>query len=194
MYGGGTGSYAEQIAIKDESSINHIPNGWSFEEAAGFAATAPVSYGALITRASLKKGETVLIHSAAGGLGLMAVQIAKAAGARVIATASNSIKLAVAKSFGADEIINYTDGSEWWKKVMDLTDQQGVDVVYDPVGLVDKSLKCLKPRGRILVVGFTGTEGNLEKIAMNRVLLKQAQIIGYVSFVPSQGRLNRSWS
>ncbi|RFU23646.1 hypothetical protein B7463_g12691, partial [Scytalidium lignicola] len=178
VYGGGIGSYAEQIAIS-ESSLNHIPQGWTFEEAAGLAATAPVSYAALIIRGGLRKGETVLVHAAAGGLGLMAVQVAKAVGARVIATASSSAKLAVARRFGADECINYADGSEWWVKVMKMTGQHGVDVVYDPVGLVDKSLKCLKYKGRILVVGFAGTEGNLEKIAMNRVLLKQAQIIGY---------------
>jgi len=122
----------------------------------------------------------VLVHAAAGGLGLTAVQIAKAAGARVIATASSKEKLDVAKRFGADECVNYTN-LEWWKDVMELTNGDGVGVVYDPVGLVDKSLKCLKHKGRILIIGFAGIEGNLEKIAMNRVLLKQAQLIGYVS-------------
>lgn len=122
----------------------------------------------------------MLVHAAAGGLGLTAVQIAKAAGARVIATASSKEKLDVAERFGADECVNYTN-SEWWEDVMELTNGDGVDVVYDPVGLVDKSLKCLKHKGRILIIGFAGIEGNLEKIAMNRVLLKQAQLIGYVS-------------
>lgn len=122
----------------------------------------------------------MLVHAAAGGLGLTAVQIAKAAGARVIATASSKEKLDVAERFGADECVNYTN-SEWWEDVMELTNGDGVDVVYDPVGLVDKSLKCLKHKGRILIIGFAGIEGNLEKIAMNRVLLKQAHLIGYVS-------------
>jgi NADPH2:quinone reductase len=122
----------------------------------------------------------VLIHAAAGGLGLMAVQIAKAVGAKVIATAGSKEKLDVAKRFGADEVVNYDEG-EWWKTVLELTRGEGVDIVYDSVGLVDKSLKCLKHKGRVLVVGFAGTEGNIEKIAMNRVLLKQAQVIGYVS-------------
>ena len=122
----------------------------------------------------------MLVHAAAGGLGLTAVQIAKAAGARVIATASSKEKLDVAKRFGADECVNYTN-LEWWKDVMELTNGDGVDVVYDSVGLVDKSLKCLKHKGRILIIGFSGIEDNLEKIAMNRVLLKQAQLIGYVS-------------
>lgn len=121
-----------------------------------------------------------MVHAAAGGLGLTAVQIAKAAGARVIATASSKEKLDVAERFGADECVNYTN-SEWWNDVMELTNGDGVDVVYDPVGLVDKSLNCLKHKGRILIIGFAGIEGNLEKVAMNRVLLKQAQLIGYVS-------------
>lgn len=123
----------------------------------------------------------MLVHAAAGGLGLMAVQIARAVGARVIATASTKEKLDVARRFGADECVDYNKNKYWWKEVLELTEGQGVDVVYDPVGLVDKSLKCLKHKGRVLLVGFAGIEGNMEKIAMNRVLLKQAQLIGYVS-------------
>jgi len=109
----------------------------------------------------------------------MAVQIAKAVGARVIATASTKEKLAIARRFGADECLNYNDNPEWWKGVIAATDGQGVDVVYDPVGLVSLSLKCLKHKGRVLVIGFAGIEGNLENVAVNRILLKQAQIIGY---------------
>lgn len=112
----------------------------------------------------------------------MAVQIAKAFGARVIATASSKEKLDVARRFGADECVNYTTNGEWWKEVLSHTEDQGIDVVYDSVGLVEKSLKCLKPKGRILIVGFAGREGDLEKVAMNHVLLKQAQLIGYVSY------------
>lgn len=179
VFGGGLGSFAEQIAVQ-ESALNPIASEWTFAQAAGLGATAPVSYGALIVRCGLKRGETVLIHAAAGGLGIMAVQIAKAAGARVIATAGSEEKLEVTKRYGADVCINYNE-EEWWKRVLESTNGDGVEVVYDPVGLVDKSLKCLKHKGRILVIGFAGMEGNLEKIAMNRVLLKQAQIIGYVS-------------
>ncbi|KAH7379712.1 quinone oxidoreductase [Cadophora sp. MPI-SDFR-AT-0126] len=177
VFGGSIGSYASQISVKP-SSLHLIPNSWTFTEAAGLAATAPVSYGALLLRGRLQKGETVLIHAAAGGLGLMAVQIAKAVGARVIATASSSAKLAIAKRFGADECVNYSSAG-WVDEVMEITKGKGVDVVFDPVGLVDLSLKCLRQRGRILVVGFAGTEGRLERIAMNRVLLRQAQVIGY---------------
>jgi len=116
----------------------------------------------------------------------MAVQIAKAIGARVIATAGSQEKLDVARGYGADECINYLNNSNWWKDVLGFTDGVGVDVVYDPVGLVDKSLKCTKQKGRILVVGFAGTEGNIEQIPTNRILLRQAQIIGYVSRIEIQ--------
>jgi len=108
----------------------------------------------------------------------MAVQIAKAVGARVIATASSSSKLAVAERFGADECVDYSKPS-WVDGIMKMTGGKGVDVVFDPVGLVDLSLKCLRQKGRVLIVGFAGTEGKLERIAMNRVLLRQAQLIGY---------------
>lgn len=111
----------------------------------------------------------------------MAVQIAKAVGARVIATASSTAKLEAARRFGADECVNYVTNAKWWDAVLELTDGDGVDVVYDSVGLVGDSLRCLKWKGKILVVGFAGREGNLESVAMNRVLLKQAQLIGYVS-------------
>lgn len=111
----------------------------------------------------------------------MAIQISKAVGARVIATAGSQAKLDVAEACGADECVNYETNPEWWKEVLELTNGSGVDVVYDPVGLVGKSLECLKQKGRILVVGFAGTEGNIEKIATNRIILRQAQIIGYVS-------------
>jgi NADPH2:quinone reductase len=114
----------------------------------------------------------------------MAVQIAKAVGARVIATASSTEKLDAARRFGADVCVNYTTNSKWWEEVMALTAGEGVDIVYDSVGLVSDSLRCLKWKGKILVVGFAGREGNLESVAMNRVLLKQAQIIGYVSLKP----------
>ncbi|KAH8594736.1 zeta-crystallin [Bisporella sp. PMI_857] len=178
VFGGALGGYAEFISVQ-ATALQHIPAQWDFVSAAGLGATAPVSYGALVIRGGLQKKETVLIHAAAGGLGLTAVQIAKAMGAKVIATASSQEKLDVATKFGADACVNYTGNTHWWEKVMSLTGGKGVDLVYDSVGLVGDSLKCLKWKGRILVIGFAGREGNLENVAMNRVLLKQAHIIGY---------------
>ncbi|CZR56041.1 related to quinone reductase [Phialocephala subalpina] len=179
VFGGAQGTYASHISIPS-SSLHHIPSSWDFVSAAGLAATAPVSYGALILRAKLQPGETVLVHAAAGALGLMAVQIAKAVGCRVIGTAGSREKMEVARRFGADNVVDYVKNEDgWWEKVLEITRGEGVDVVLDSVGLVDKSLKCLKQKGRILITGFAGTEGNIEKIAMNRVLLRQAQVIGY---------------
>ncbi|KFY79337.1 hypothetical protein V499_01671 [Pseudogymnoascus sp. VKM F-103] len=176
VYGSYLGAFATHIYVP-LSSFSKIPSSWSFQEAAGISSTLPVSYGAL-KRAGLEKGQSVLVHAAAGGLGLMAVQVAKALGCTVVATASTASKLAVAKKFGADYLVNYSDEG-WEKRVLEATNGEGVDVVYDPVGLVDQSLRCLKHGGRILLIGFAGREGNMEKIAMNRVLLKQAVIIGY---------------
>ena len=135
VFGGALGAYAEQISVK-EASVHSIPKNWSFADAAALGATAPVSFGALIMRGQLKKGETVLVHAAAGGLGLMAVQIAKAVGARAIATASTREKLDVATRFGADETVNYSTNDAWYKEVLELTNGEGVDVVFDSVGLV----------------------------------------------------------
>ena len=138
--------------------------------------TAPTSYSALVTRASVKKGDYVLVHAAAGGVGLAAVQIAKAFGATVIATAGSARKLEVAKGFGADYAIDYNKKG-WEEEVKKLTPRErGVDIVYDPVGMVNTSLKCTAWNGRILVIGFAA--GNIEKVAMNRVLLKNVSLVG----------------
>lgn len=138
--------------------------------------TAPTSYGALVTRAGVQKGDCVLIHAAAGGVGLAAVQVAKAFGATVIATAGSARKLEVAKGFGADFAIDYNIKG-WEDEVKKLTPRgRGVDIVYDPVGMVNTSLKCTAWNGRILVIGFAA--GDIEKVAMNRVLLKNVSLVG----------------
>lgn len=157
-----------------------MPKRWSVEAAAGLAATLPVSYAALVHAGRLAAGETVLVHAAAGGLGIMAVQIAAALGCRVIGTAGTDEKCAYVRQFGASACINYT-AADWVDKINKETAGNGVDLVFDPVGLVDRSLKCIAHRGRVVVVGFAGTEGQIEKIAMNRILLKQVSLIGYVS-------------
>lgn len=138
--------------------------------------TAPTGYAALVTRAGVKKGDFVLVHAAAGGVGLAAVQIAKAFGATVIATAGSARKLEVAKSFGADHGVDYNIKG-WEEKVKKLTPQgRGVDIIFDPVGMVNASLKCIAWNGRILIIGFAA--GDIEKVAMNRVLLKNISLVG----------------
>ncbi|KXJ86903.1 hypothetical protein Micbo1qcDRAFT_33075 [Microdochium bolleyi] len=175
VFGASQGSYATKITAS-ESQLLPVPEGWSHRDAAGLFVTAPTSYGALVLRAGVKAGDYVLVHAAAGGVGLAAVQIAKAFGATVIATAGTKRKLDVARDFGADHVIDYNDAS-WPDKVRALTpNKRGVDIVYDPVGLVDRSTKCIAWNGRILVVGFAA--GTIEKVAMNKVLLKNISLVG----------------
>ncbi|KAG8912168.1 hypothetical protein FRC00_005109 [Tulasnella sp. 408] len=174
VFGGGQGAYAERI-VCDWRLLLKIPDGMSFDEAASLTVTWPTSYEALTGRAQLKPEEWVLVHAAAGGVGLMAVQIAKALGGKVIATAGSQDKLDVCKQYGADALINYRS-YDWQKQVMQITGGKGVDVVFDPVGLVQKSLKVIAWNGRIVVVGFTA--GSIEKIPMNLVLLKNIALVG----------------
>ncbi|MCJ1309422.1 hypothetical protein MMC25_003081 [Agyrium rufum] len=175
VFGGTQGAYATHICA-EESQLHPVPNGWSFLDAAGLYVTAPTSFAGLVTRANVKASDYVLVHAAAGGVGLAAVQIAKAFGAIVIATAGSPRKLEVAKAFGADHAIDYRV-SGWENEVKKLTPKgKGVDIVYDPVGMVEKSLKCTAWNGRIIVVGFAA--GQIEKVAMNRVLLKNVSLVG----------------
>jgi len=186
VFGSAQGAYATHI-LAPESNIRRIPAGWDYPSAAGLMVTAPTSYVGLVVRANLKPGDWVLVHAAAGGVGLAAVQIAKAKGATVVATAGKGRKRHVAREFGADHVIDYTIKG-WEDEVKKLTPGgRGVDIVYDPVGMVDKSLKCTAWNGRILIIGFAA--GSMEKIAMNRVLLKNVSLVGlhwgmYAKFEP----------
>jgi NADPH2:quinone reductase len=120
-------------------------------------------------------GDYVLVHGAAGGVGLAAIEIAKALGLTVIATANTAKKRAVAKRFGADYVVD--SESDWVERVKACTpDKRGVDVVLDPLGLIEKSLKCTRWDGRLVVIGFAA--GAIEKIAMNRLLLKNVSVSG----------------
>lgn len=168
--------------LAPEASLLPVPNGWSFEDAAGLFVTAPTSYGGLVHRAGVKAGDWVLVHAAAGGVGLAAVQIAKAKGATVIATAGTQRKREIAAQFGADYVVDYTDKA-WPEEVKKLcathregNGKAGVDIVYDPVGMIEASLKCVAWNARLLVIGFAA--GKIEKVALNRVLLKNVSLVG----------------
>jgi len=182
VFGAQQGAYATHI-LAEEDRLLPVPQGWSFADAAGLYVTAPTSYGGLVVRANIKPGEWVLVHAGAGGVGLSAVQIAKAFGATVIATASTDRKRRVCLDYGADYVVDYRDKG-WPTKVIELcrtnrpkgNGQAGVDIVYDPVGMIESSLKCVAWNARLLVIGFAG--GDIEKIAMNRVLLKNVSIVG----------------
>lgn len=170
------GAFAERCAV-DENTVAPLPEGLDFEHGAGFTVTYSTSYHALKQSANLRAGETVLVLGAAGGVGITAVEIAKAMGAKVIAAASSDEKLEFATAAGADEVINYSTAS-LKDSVKQLTDGAGVDVVYDPVGgdLAQQALRAMAWQGRYLVVGFAC--GDIPQFPANIALLKEASIIG----------------
>ncbi|TNE61318.1 MAG: NADPH:quinone oxidoreductase family protein [Alphaproteobacteria bacterium] len=171
-----TGAFAEVIAAP-AATLVPIPEGMSFEVAAGFTITYATSYHALKQRAALQAGETVLVLGAAGGVGLATVELAKAMGARVIAAASSDEKLAVCKQAGADELINYSS-EDLKERVKAITGGKGVDVIYDPVGgdYTEAALRTMAPGGRLLVIGFAA--GDIPRPPLNLCLLKQCAIVG----------------
>ena len=170
------GAFAEQC-VADEMLSMPLPDGLDYEQAAGFSVTYGTSYHALKQSADLQAGETVLVLGAAGGVGITAVEIAKAMGARVIAAASTDEKLAFAREAGADDVINYTD-QPLKDTVKSLTDGNGADVVYDPVGgdLAEQAYRALAWHGRYLVIGFAA--GDIPAFPLNIALLKEASVIG----------------
>ncbi|QCI15176.1 NADPH:quinone oxidoreductase family protein [Pseudomonas putida] len=172
----GWGAFAEQVAVPGYNVLP-IPATMDFTTAAAFSMTYGTSMHALRQRAQLQPGETLLVLGASGGVGLAAVEIGKAMGARVIAAASNADKLAVAKAAGADELIDYSQAS-LKDEIKRLTGGQGADVIFDPVGgdLFDQAVRGLAWNGRLLVVGFAS--GSIPQMAANLVLLKGAAVMG----------------
>jgi NADPH2:quinone reductase len=172
----GWGSFAEQVAVPGYNVLP-IPPSMDFNIAAAFSMTYGTSMHALKQRANLQPGETLLVLGASGGVGLAAVEIGKAMGARVIAAASSAEKLAVAKAAGADELINYSETS-LKDEIKRLTDGQGADVIYDPVGgdLFDQAIRAIAWNGRLLVVGFAS--GRIPELPVNLALLKGAAVLG----------------
>lgn len=172
----GTGGFGTHACVK-ASQLIPLPPGFALEDAAAFAFTYGTSHHALIDRAALKSGETVLVLGAAGGVGTAALQIAKAAGAKVIAAASSDEKCALCRDLGADATINYsTDNLR--DAVKALTNGRGPDVVYDPVGgdLAEPAFRSIGWRGRYLVIGFAG--GAIPALPWNLALLKGASVVG----------------
>jgi NADPH2:quinone reductase len=177
-----TGGFAEETVVA-ASDVTPLPKSVRFAAAAAFKSNYTTAYYGL-QRGRLKAGEVLLIHGAAGGVGLAAVDMGKLFGATVIATASTEEKLAVCKQMGADHVINYTAGFR--EQVRELTGGRGADVIYDPVGgdVFDESMRCIAPFGRILIIGFTGGRAALAKT--NHLLIKDAEAIGFTI-----GALNR---
>ncbi len=170
------GAFAERVAVP-VAALHPMPEAMSFPEAAAFPVVYPTSYAALVLRANLRERETLLVHAAAGGVGVAAVQIGKALGARVIATAGGADKLEIARRAGADLAIDYSSG-DWVDAVKQATGGRGADVIYDPVGgeIFEGSLKCIAWNGRLLVIGFAG--GTIPEVKANRILLKNISVVG----------------
>jgi NADPH2:quinone reductase len=171
----GWGGFAEE-AVAEAKGVFRIPDSMDFETAAAFLMTYGTSHHALVDRARLQPGETLLVLGAAGGVGLAAVEIGHVLGARVIAAASSAEKLAVCKEHGADEGIDYSK-EDLKQRTKELTGGQGADVVYDPVGgdFAEQALRATAWNGRFLVIGFVA---GIPKIPLNLTLLKGCQIVG----------------
>ncbi|HUQ24565.1 MAG TPA: NADPH:quinone oxidoreductase family protein [Burkholderiales bacterium] len=170
------GAFAEEVKT-EASRLSPLPGKMSFEEGAAFLLTYATSDHALRDRAALAAGETLLVLGAAGGVGLAAVEIGKALGARVIACASSEEKLAVCREHGADETIDYA-AEDFRDRIKKMTEGRGVDVVYDPVGgpYTEPAFRSIAWRGRLLVVGFAA--GEIPKLPLNLALLKGASVVG----------------
>jgi NADPH2:quinone reductase len=170
------GGFAQEVKT-DAKRLLPIPAGMTFPTAAAFGLTYATSDHALRDRGALEAGETLLVLGAAGGVGLAAVEIGKALGARVIACASSDDKLAVCREHGADETINYAT-EDLRERIKAITGGKGADVIYDPVGgsYTEPALRSIAWRGRLLVVGFAA--GDIPKIPLNLTLLKGCAIVG----------------
>ena len=171
---GGAGGFCKTDAL----CCHKIPKEMDFGVAASLITSYTTSYGGLIRRANLQRGETLLVHGAAGAVGMAAVEIGKALGATVIAVAGGEKHCAAAKRYGADHIIDHRQ-SEFREKVMEITDGRGVDVVYDSIGgdVTLQSLRSLAWEGRLLTIGYAC--GEIPKIAANTLLLRNASAMGF---------------
>jgi len=171
-----TGGYAETVTAPAAVTVQ-IPDSMPYETAAGFLVAYGTAHVGLEDRARLGAGETLLVHGAAGGVGLAAVEVGKAMGATVIATAGSQDKRALAASRGADHVIDYRAG-EFKDLVKMLTDDRGADVIFDPVGgsVLAQSMRCIAWGGRLLVIGFAA--GDIPQVPAGLVLVKNISLIG----------------
>jgi NADPH2:quinone reductase len=188
----GNGAFRE-LFCADESRVIPIAGDMPFDVAAGFTMTYGTSHHALKQRARLAEGETLLVLGAAGGVGLTAVELGKLMGAKVIAAASSDEKLALCKSYGADETVNYAT-EDLKERVKALTGGRGVDVVYDPVGdkYAEPAFRSIGWNGRYLVIGFAA--GDIPKLPLNLPLIKGASIVGvfWGAFTAHEPRLHEA--
>jgi len=170
------GGLAQRVAVPAAAMLP-IPDAMSFEDAAAHFIVYQTAYVGLHRRARLRSGEVALVHAGAGGVGSAAIQLAVAAGARVIATAGGAEKVAVCRRLGAEEVIDYREG-DFVERVKELTGGRGADVIFDPVGgdVFDRSRRCIAFEGRLLVVGFAG--GRMAEAPTNHALVKNYAVVG----------------
>jgi NADPH:quinone reductase len=170
------GGFTEAVVVKEED-VFLIPDELSYEEAAGMFITYHTAYYALHTKAHLQPFETLLVHAGSGGVGSAAIQIGKALGAKVIATAGSDEKLEMCRQLGADVVINYRE-EDFSQRVKKETAGHGADVIFDPVGgnVFHLSRKCIAFDGRLLIIGFAG--GNIPEAPMNHALIKNYSLVG----------------
>ena len=174
IVGGKTGSFSEEIVVTHED-IRRKPKYLSWEEASAFTVAYLTAYVALICRGNLNPGESLLVHGAAGGVGLAAVDLGNIYGANVIATASSSEKKDFLIGYGAEHVL---PAKGFKDRVKELTEGKGADVIYDPVGgdVFDESVRCIAWNGRLLIIGFTS--GRIPSIAVNIPLIKGFSVVG----------------
>ncbi len=172
----GTGGLAEEVCTSS-SNVFLVPPGIDFVTASSLMVAYGLAYLGLKYRASIKSFDTLLVHGAGGGLGLAAVNMGAALGAKVIANSSSAEKLEIAREQGAQHLINYTQ-ENFVEKVKEYTQDRGANIIYDPVGgdLFDKSLYCVAWEGKILVIGFAS--GRIPEISVNRLLLNNLSLYG----------------
>lgn len=171
---GGFAEYCAAIA----ANVVTIPEIMPYAQATNFPTLYPTAYGALKWKAEMKPGEVLLVHGAGGGSGLTGIEVGKAMGAIVIASAGGTDKLAAAKEAGADHLIDYRN-EDLRARVLEITGGRGADVIYDPVGgsAFDVSLRCIAPEGRLIPMGFAS--GTIPQIPANILLVKNVTVIGF---------------
>ena len=169
------GGFAE-FAVVSTEGLQKKPSHLSFAEAAAYQVAYLTAYVALVRRANLRAGETLLVHGASGGVGMAAVDIGKLLGATVIATGGSDAKLQRVFAYGADHVINTENGFR--EQVKALTGGRGADVIYDPVGgdIFDESMRCINFDGRLLIIGFTS--GRIASVPTNITLIKGFSVVG----------------
>ena len=185
-----TGSFSEELCV-DKIKVRKKPKGLSWEQASTYTVAYLTAYVSLVTKGNLESGEILLVHGAAGGVGLAAVDIGKFIGAKVIAVASSQEKRDFLLSYGADFAISPDKGFK--DHVKELTNDKGADVIYDPVGgdVFDESIRCIAWNGRLLVIGFAS--GRIPSVPANMPLIKGFSVIGvrageYGRRSPEEGR------